>query len=313
MEINPEFEKRLHAAVKAADAAKAQGNAEQFEAAAVDMLRIATEAALQNPTPDILLFQKAKGCEATRDWLGAEIAYRERLAMVEAERPGVSCFHPQKELCHFLLLLGRAIEAREQSERAWSMVRASEISMVRWMALDLRLRCELASRVADGVLAIANQALELVEPEFLEDLPWGTALVRRAQCQLALGNPWAAETDLERCRKALLDSKVGASLPGYVASIADWWEAQASCASQKGSLSEAIEAWTHAAQIRRAASAQFCDEDVYRLAALAKCLDHLSTALDLGAVPEQARDVRIEATALWVDLALPLNDGPKLN
>jgi len=59
-------------------------NAEQVEAAALDMLAAATEHAEQNPTPQLTLKLAAGECEARGDWAGAEACYRKVLALEEA-------------------------------------------------------------------------------------------------------------------------------------------------------------------------------------------------------------------------------------
>jgi hypothetical protein len=80
---------RLERLVGAYTAALEAGRMENAEAAPMEFLTLVAQTS-DEPTPKSLLRDKAKRCEETADWAGAEAAYRRMLARAQAEYSGIT-------------------------------------------------------------------------------------------------------------------------------------------------------------------------------------------------------------------------------
>lgn len=291
-------------ALKAMILAKEQGNFEQTEAAMLSIFSIVQREVMNDRSPEMLARIRAEEFLANHDYAGAEAAYREVLALKEAKNVGDACLNAHMDLCLFLLLMRRPEEALAQAEISLKVAKHSEFDMVRWMGLDRWLRCAIAAGKTDGLLEPATAALEIVAAALPGETPWGCALLRRAQCKVAAGDPWGAEMDLDECREVLVDSKQGTLLPGLLRYMALWWETRARCASLQGMDLQAILPWSKAVELRRALLANQGDLDVHDSDALARTLKQFSKALALVDRDVAAAEMESEAMAIWSRLAL---------
>src|ERR1041384_1634036 len=122
-ENDPALEAEFTKALAAWTQATAAGQAEQAEAAALQMFRRAAEEAERNPSPELLLMEQARACQERGDWGVAESIHRKLLAMAEisdeAPRPKYGhIFKIQLDLCNLFLLQSEYPKARESAAAA---------------------------------------------------------------------------------------------------------------------------------------------------------------------------------------------------
>jgi tetratricopeptide (TPR) repeat protein len=280
-------------------------NQEQIEAAALNALAIAAEAAENNPSPALLLKQEAHECEARGDWGGAEACYRKVLPVEEATgNAGLVC-KAHYDLSRFFLLLGDLEKAGACARAATAAARKADVFPLLVMTLEQESICALRSSDTAGALQAAEGAVQAVNPGRLHDGMRAGALVARARCRVAAGDLIGAQNDLATSRPLLFDRVVSPLFAGSNSRMAHWWQATAGVRALQGDLDGACEACAEAVKMLRHVASLPHVAGPYTLAALVRALKHLGEAFDAAGQPDEGQAAKAEAGRIWSELSLP--------
>ncbi len=241
-----QFEKAIASFARATES----GNPEEAQQAAVQALMLASEEAVRNPTPNLLLKGEAEECESRRDWTGAEAAYRKLLALEGSSGNQGALAKAQMDLSRLLRRTERLEEAAELSRAAVASARQT-IFPVLVMSLETEVACALAKGEPESALAAASEALQIIEPGKVYDGMRARTLISRAKCRLATGDLGGAETDLAASWELLQGPTIPWKLAGPMLAMGNWWEVKSLALQAKGDLREAREAMVRALEYRR--------------------------------------------------------------
>jgi len=280
-------------------------NAEQVEAAALNLLAAAGEHAEKNPPPALKLKLEARECEVHGNWTGAEACHRKVLALQEAAGNGSLICKAHYDLSRLFLLIGDLERADACARAATGAARQTDLFPLLVMALDNQAICALRRSDHAGALEAASEAVTAVEPGRNHDWVRAGALVTRARCRLASGDFAGGESDLAACKPILVDQEVSPILAGLHSRAAGWWEVTAGSRTHNGDLWGACEAWTEAVKCRRHVASLPQVSGPYTLAALARALGCLGEAFEAAGKPEDSKATRAEALRIWCELGLP--------
>jgi tetratricopeptide (TPR) repeat protein len=284
-----EFEKAIQSY---ADAVTTE-RPEDAQTAAMQALLLAAEESLKNPTPSILLKHKAGACEEKGDWVGAEAAYREVLALEESLGNAAAISHAHMELSRLLRWLGRSDEAWQSARHATAAARRTDMFTVLVMALINESHRALDKEDYTQAMAAASEALQVVESGKIFDLLRAKSQIARAKCLLATGDPAGADTNLASSWETLKRHPASMLMQGVTQAHASWWEVKSQLEEHRGNVSGAIEAMDAAIGHHRQL------EGPYALFALAAALSNSACNS-----PEAER-AAAEAKGIRIDLRVP--------
>ena len=279
-------------------------NAEQVEAAALDILAAAAEHAEQNPTPQLTLRLAAGECEARGDWAGAEACYRKVLALEEATGNCSLISNTHLDLSNLFRLIGDLEQADACVRAATVAARQSGVFPLLVMVLVNQVSFALARSDVATALEAASEAVAAVEAGPGYDGLRASALVARARCRMAAGDWSGGESDLAASQPILLDPHVSPVFAGAHSRAAGWWEVTAGARAHRGNLAGACQAWAEAVQIRRHVASLGHVAGPYTLAALARALRGSGEALEAAGNSEDARAALAEARRIRCELGL---------
>jgi tetratricopeptide (TPR) repeat protein len=151
---DPQFMKEFEKAIQTYSDAVAAERPDEAQNAAMQALFLASQEAIRNPTPSLLLKEKASDCEEKGDWVGAEAAYREVLALEESLDNFAMIAKAHMDLSRLLRLLGRLEEAWQFACQATASARRATVFPVLVMMLTNELLCDLDLR--DYARALAD-------------------------------------------------------------------------------------------------------------------------------------------------------------
>jgi len=292
----PPFQEQFQKVIGSWAEATSAGKGEEANAAAMQALMMAAEEAVKNPTPSLLLKQKADDLETQRDWSGAETVRREVLAVEEASgNPGLVA-KAQMDLCRLLRFLGRADEAWQFACAATASARRTEILPVLVMALETEAFCALDRGDSARALAAASEAVQFIEPGKVHDGMRAKALATRARCLLANDDSPGAESDLAACWELIQARPHSLTMPGPILTLANWWEVKSQLEERRGNLEGAREALDRAIAQRRQMQSPFA------LLALARALEKLGELSRAAKDPAGAERALDEAKSIRKDL-----------
>ena len=254
----------------------------------------------QDPTPSLLLKQKARDSEDSGDWVGAEMAYREVLALEESLGDFGMIAKAHLDLSRLLRLLGRLHEAWQFACQATASARRTRIFPVRVMALGNESLCALDRGDSAVALKAASEAVQVIEPGKIHDVMRARAQVTRAGCLVATGDPLSADSDLWSSWDMLKFPPFG-SMPmsGPVVALANWWEVKSQLEEQRGNVGGARAAMARAEGHLRLL------QGPYALFARAKVLDHVAALSSLAGDSPAAERAAAEAKGIRIDLRVP--------
>jgi tetratricopeptide (TPR) repeat protein len=297
----PEFEQ----AILAFDKAMAQGNAEQAEGAAANILGLAAEWAEQNPSPELVLMNEAGQCERTGDWSGAESRFQQLVAMAEAASEMHRLAHAQLKLCSLFLLLNRPEPARAAADAAAAAALKSNLCNLQVAALEMVAVCALRRSDLAEALRAAEEAVSRVEGGTRFDHLRAGAWVTRARSLAALGDQAGTERDLLASKPFLIDREISPIMAGVLGKAAGWWEVSATLSSLRGDLGESVKAWSQAVELRRHISALGHVAGPHTLMALARSLEGRARGLVAAGRCGESEVAFAEAARLRRELGVP--------
>jgi len=281
------------------------GNAEQIEAAALDVLAAAAEQAEKNPTPQLTLRQEAGECEARGDWVGAEARYRKVLALEEATGNHGLITKAHLDLSKLFFLIGDLERADACAQAATAAARQAGVFPLLVMALENQVSCALARSDVAAALKAASEAVVAVEPGPLHDGLRAGAWVARARCRMAAGDWSGGESDLAASQPILLGQAVSPLFAGSNSRAAGWWEVTARVRAHHCDQPGAWQAWAEAVRIRRHVASLGHVAGPYTLAALARALRGSGEALEAAGNSDDAKAAITEAQRIRCELGLP--------
>ena len=300
-EPDPQALEEFSQAIKSWADATTTDDPEAAQQAALAALTLASEEALRNPTPDLLLRQEADELESKSKWSEAEVVRLKVLAWSETSGNFGLLARAQMDLCGLLRLLGRFHDAGHWAGAAITSARRAELLPLVIMALGYEVSCALDRGNSTGALAAAAEALRLIAPGKIHDQMRAKALTTRAKCLLASGDSAGAALDLVASWE-LLKAQSGSwmmTMPGPIDAMANWWEVKSQLEERQGKSANAQAALAEVINYRRQADGPFA-----RLA-LARALEklgELSKATADLAGEEQALN---EAKSIRSGLQLP--------
>jgi hypothetical protein len=280
-------------------------NKQQMEAAILNALLLAAEAAEKNPSPSILLKLEAAECEARADWAGAVTCRRKVLAVEQATGKAALVSKAHQDLSRLFLLLGDLEQAASSARAATAAARQADIFPVLVMALENEVVCALRRSDCASALEAGEAAVAAIKDEPIFDGLRAGALVARARCRLAAGDLAGAESDQAASRPVLVENEVSPLFAGAKSRTARWWEVTAALRTQQGDLHGACEACAETVKIHRHVSSLPQASGPYTQAALARALERSGEALEAAGNPEAAKAEKAEARRIWSELGLP--------
>jgi len=282
--------------VKAYQAAVELGDTEAMEAAAMQFMAFACEQSEKDPSADLKLKLEAHEHEMAGDWQKAAEAYRQALALAEAENNAALISNAHHDLSSLYALLGQMQRALEEAKEASEAARRAEITPLLTRSLENQAHCWLRLGETASALAAANEIFSALEDGKMSDTPRARALVLRARCYAAMQETTPARDDLNRAWPLLAAMAGAAMFAGVHSGLAGWWEVTASLRNLDSDLRGAVDAWREAVERRRHVSQLPQLEGPYKFAWLANTLDRLGKALlaveDLAGADETFRESR---------------------
>ena len=303
---NPEFTKKFQETIQAyADSTEA-GKDDEAQMAALSALLMAAEEGIKNPTPELILKQKADDLENQCEWVEAEKVRREILSMEEnmEEKTGKCALiaKAQMDLSRLLRTCGRIDESLVVAREAIASARRADFSSLIATTLQSAAFCALEAGDPKGALALACEAVDIIEPGKIRETTKTRALATRARFRLANGDIAGAAQDLEQGRDRKWEKWAGCGLPGPAFALANWWETKSELERQQGNFDAAREALKQAIDGRR-----HFDSPHAKLS-LAKNLENLAELCHRAGEFENAKSALEEADTIRRNLKLP--SGP---
>ena len=296
---DPQFKKEFEETIQAwADATNA-GKTEEAQNVAMQLLMMVGEDALRNPTPSLLLKQEADDLETKGDWTAAEAVRRKILDLEESSGNFGMIAKAQMDLCLLLRLFGRLDEAGHFASAASLSARRSDVIPLVVMVLECEALCALDQGDSSKALAVASEALQIIEPGKLYDRLRARALTTRARCLIANSDLTGAELHLLLSWKLLPAESNSCMMPGTIQTLANWWEVKSQLEERRENLESACSAITRTIEFRRQSESPHARFVLTR--ALARLGEISSVAADLAGA-EQARN---EAKTIREELHVP--------
>ncbi len=296
---SPELMKRFETVINSWAAATLADKTEEADAAAMKAFFMAAEEAIKNPTPSILLHQEAKDLECKACWDEAEAVRRRILSLKETSENFGILAKAQMDLSGLLRLLGRLEEASQFASAATSSARRTELFPVLVMALECESGCALEQGDFPRALALASEAVRVIEPGKLYDSMRAKALTHRARCWVAGGELSDAESDLTTSWELLHGRSATQALSGPIVTLANWWDVKSQLELRHGRLASAQVAMARALEYRRKL------DSPYGLFALARILNQLAETLRASGDLEAAEKALEEAKSIRLNLNRP--------
>jgi tetratricopeptide (TPR) repeat protein len=297
--LDPQFMKEFEKAVQSYGEAVSGERPEEAQNAAMQALFLAGQEALRNPTPSLLLKEKARNCEERGDWVGAEAAYREVLTLEESGGHSGMIAKAHMDLSRLLRSLGRLEEAWQFACQATVEARGTAIFPVLVMALTNESLCALDRQDYARALAAVSEAMQVIEPSKVYDLMRAKTQITRTRCLLVASDLAAADAALALSWETLKKQPASRLMQGLTQAHANWWEVKSQLEEQRGNVSGARDAMAKAIEHLRQL------QGPYALFALAKALGRASALANLaGESPTAERDAS-EANGILRDLHLP--------
>ncbi|MCL4180424.1 MAG: hypothetical protein KJ072_22090 [Verrucomicrobia bacterium] len=295
--------KRFETAINSWADATLADKTEEANAAVMEAFFMAAEEAIKNPTPSILLHQEAEDLECKACWAEAEVVRRKILNLKETSENFGILAKAQMDLCGLLRLLGRLEEASQFASAATTSARRAELFPVLVMALECESWCALDQGDFQRALALASEAVQVIEPGKLFDSMRAKAVTHRARCWVACGELSNAESDLTTSWELLHGHSATQALPGPIVTLANWWDTKGQLELRHGRRESAQAAVARAVEYRREL------DSPYGLFALARILNQLGEISRAAGDLEAADKALEEAKSIRLNLNLP-SDSP---
>lgn len=257
-----------------------QGHHEQAEAFAIQVLAFASEQVGKEPSQDLLLAEEAHQWEAEGQWGKAEAAYRQALALAEAEGSPMMEYNAHDDLSGLYSFLGQEERAFAEAEAAAKAARRVKMVPLLSMALDGQARCALSIGNPSLALSLMNELLALLpKKDRMKDLSRARALTLRARCYVEIGQWEQVQADLEAAWPLLEPLSGSVMMAGVQSGLANWWSVTATLRHRQGDFAGAAEAMREAVTYRRRVSQAPQLEGPYKFSHLANSLHKLGLAL----------------------------------
>lgn len=227
------------------------GRSGEADAITCDIMALAGQQALANPSPELLLQMEAQRCEAAANWKGAEVTYRKVLDRPATTGDGARQYKAFSDLSRLYHLVGNEAAALEQACSATAAARRADMPILLAMALEQQAECALRLEIVSEALTALDEALRSVGSERMYDLQRARCLVIRAECSLRSGDALGADRDLEAARQHLEVQSAMQFAAGVHSAVARWWSVKARLQAETGDWTEAAQAWTKAVTGRR--------------------------------------------------------------
>ena len=254
---------------------------------------VATQEAVNHPTPELLLCGEANECESNGDWAGAEGAYLKLVQLRENSGNFGLIMKPLLDLSRLYCHTGNMEAAWKYAQAATAAARKADVYPIMVVALENEASVALEMNEPAAALAAAAEAVRVIEPGKLSENMRGRALAYQADCLVRAQDAAAAEERLLESWKYLASGGQSRTLPGPLFSLAKWWEVKSRIEKSKGALESAAQALTSAIELRRVGLQRAAQPTPYGTAAMARTLDAMASVfLDLGneARAQQARE-----------------------
>jgi tetratricopeptide (TPR) repeat protein len=293
--------------IKSYAAATEAGRAEEAQLAAFQALMMSAEEALKNPTPDLILKQKADDLESSCEWIEAEQTRREILVMEEQTGNFHLIAKAQMDLSRLLQTIGRMDEASNFAHEAVVSARRTSVFPLLVMALHSEAACALARGNHSEALAAACEAVEVIEPGKVYDNIRARAFTTRARCRLANGDGAGATADLNAGQEPPATKTAFPGMPGPLFTMANWWETKSELEDHQGNPGAARDALNHSMEYRK-----HLDSPHARFG-LARSFDRLAGICHKAGDFEAEKSALHEAKSIRRQLKLPVGatSGPK--
>ena len=154
------------------------GRLSEADAIVWDVLALAGQQALANPSPELLLQMEAQRCEAAADWK-AEVAYRRVLDRGATTGNIASHYKAYADLSQLYQLVGNEAAALEQACFATAAARRADMPVLLTMALEQQAGCALRLDMVSEALTALDEALRSMGSERMYDIQRARCLVLR--------------------------------------------------------------------------------------------------------------------------------------
>lgn len=116
-------------------AANERGDVQAMEKLSIQLMAIAADEAVKNPSKELLLCQEATEHANAARWEQAEAVYRRMLALAEAEGHQAKIFKARNDIAGLQLIRGMTDAAIQEAQAALEAARKSKVSIVVPVAL----------------------------------------------------------------------------------------------------------------------------------------------------------------------------------
>ncbi len=254
-----------------------RGRTEDVEATVSKVFQHAEDWCDENPSPDFDLTIAAGECEEVADWNGAELAYRQILALLGLEASVES--KALSDLASLYRLTNRESDALHHSRLATAAARRWDASV--WLAM--MLQSEARQLLRSGQIVEARQsvseALSVIDNDKMYDHMRASLITLRAQCEVESDELEEADDDLAKAytlMQPMADFDIAA---GVQSDLAKWWTAHARLCRASNDHEKAIDAWQNAVAIGKQVASTPHAENVYTKVAVADMLAGLADSL----------------------------------
>jgi tetratricopeptide (TPR) repeat protein len=300
-DIRPDAAQLLQRYEKAVQA----GCLSEVDAIGWELMALAGQQAVANPSPELLLQMEAQRCEAAADWKGAESAYRKLLDQAAMTGKAPTRFRAFADLSQLHQLVGSEPAALEQACSATAAARQADMPIRVAMALEQQAGCALRlDRVSEALTAL-DEALRSMGSERMYDIQRGRCFVLRAECSLRSGEALEAERDLETARQHLEVHSEMELAAGVHSAVARWWSVKARLQAEKGDWTEVALAWIKAVAGRRHVAELPQVMGPYTQNALAETLWDQGQALLSAGLLREGEEAMAESRAIRGRIGLP--------
>ncbi len=291
--------KQFEEKVRSYAEAKEAGNVEASDRIAFNLLAMAAEKQMRNPSPNVTLKVQAADFEQAGDWAAAEKTLHQVLELDTASGNAAAIAKTQMDLSRLLRVTGRHQEARAYADAAVGSARRAGVFPVLAIALDCQIACARVTGDTETSLLAASEMVQVIEPGKMFQALRANALATRAQSCADAGNLAEAESDLALSWELFNAPGVSKRMPGSIAGLGKWWEAQALLLERRGRPEAALEAQQKAVELSRQL------DGPYARIALARRLARLAEIFAVVGNTEEAERVRAEVRAIRTELRLP--------
>lgn len=283
----------------AIEAAGASGDPERMAWAERAVLARAWEWTEDHPSPQVDRLCEGHRLAEAGDWMGAEAAYRDALAMAEGPFDELQ---PRRHLASLCANLGRHEDALAEAGAATDAARRVGWETV--LAMALRTEGRHAREAGDLPAAIAGytEGLAVLPEDSIQTLLRAMILVGRAGCFAEAGDLPAAEEDLSAAWPILEPATEAFCAAGVMATLSAWWDATARVRQAHGDPAGAVDAGREAVRYRRRAAES---PPAFLRTALADALQSLGEALLAAGDEAGAEEALAEGRQIRRELGLP--------